>query len=285
MSQVFVMPSPSSLPMLCEPEQLAQRLDDPGLIIVDLCRDEIFDRGHIPGAVHVGPVELTCGIKPATGKLPGIERLNKLFSRLGYAADKHIVAYDDEGGGWAGRFIWTLDVIGHQHSSCLNGGLIAWIAEDKPLTREIVKPLPTRVILEPGRQVIAEQQEVLQAIDSPDTVIWDARSPEEYAGIKTAAARGGHIPGAINLDWLEVMDRENHLKLRTDLKQLLADKGISGAGTVITHCQTHHRSGLTYLVGKLLGLNIKAYPGSWAEWGNDPKLPVELRTDTLNSQP
>ncbi len=265
----------SSLPMLCEPEQLVRHLDDPGLIIVDLCQDEVFARYHIPGAVHVRPAELICGIKPATGKLPSIEQLNELFARLGYATDKHIVAYDDEGGGWAGRFFWTLDVIGHQHSSCLNGGLIAWIAENKPVTTQLVTPTPTRVSLKIEPRVIAEKQDVMQAIDSPDTVIWDARSAEEYAGIKTTAARDGHIPGAINLDWLEVMDRENHLKLRKNLRQILDDRGISGARTVITHCQTHHRSGLTYLVGRLLGINIKAYHGSWSEWGNDPLTPIE----------
>ena len=262
------------LPLLCETNELARHLTDPDLIIVDLCRDEIFDRYHIPGAIHVRPAELISGIRPATGTLPSLERLNALFSRLGYATHKHILAYDDEGGGWAGRFIWTLDIIGHEHSSLLNGGLIAWAA-DQPMTHEISAPEPTQVRLNIQTQMIAEKADVMQAIRSPDTVIWDARSPEEYAGTKIAAARGGHIPGAINLDWLEVIDQRNHQRLRTDLKQLLDSKGIGGAAKVITHCQTHHRSGLTYLVGKLLGLNIQAYPGSWSEWGNDPDTPIQ----------
>ena len=103
----------------------------------------------------------------------------------------------------------------------------------------------------------------------------NCRPWEEIAGTKIFAARGGHIPGAINLDWLELMDRNNQLRLRTDIRNLIEDRGIRSANSVITHCQTHHRSGLTYLVGKLLGLNIKAYHGSWSEWGNDPDTPIE----------
>ena len=266
----------SSLPMLCEPEQLLEHLDAPELLIVDLCRDQVFARYHIPGALHVRPAELLCGIEPATGKLPDIEQLNTLFARLGYRDDKHIVAYDDEGGGWAGRFFWTLEVLGHQYASCLNGGLIAWVAEGKPVTTQLVPPTPTQVKLEINSQAIAEQEDVMQAINAPDTIIWDARSPEEYAGTKVTAARNGHIPGAINLDWLEVMDQDNHLKLRKDLRHFLNARGITDASKVITHCQTHHRSGLTYLVGRILGMKIKAYPGSWSEWGNDPRTPIEL---------
>ncbi|MBT7370850.1 MAG: sulfurtransferase, partial [Gammaproteobacteria bacterium] len=105
--------------------------------------------------------------------------------------------------------------------------------------------------------------------------IWDARSAEEYAGTKVVADRGGHIPGAINLDWLDLMDRDRALRLREDLSAVIHDKGLDTAETVITHCQTHHRSGLCYFVGRLLGLNIKAYHGSWSEWGNDPDTPID----------
>ena len=263
------------LPQLIETAELRQHLNDKGLMIIDLCRDEIYRQQHIPGAIHVNPQELVSGVKPATGKLPPITRLNSLFSRIGYAKNKHIVAYDDEGGGWAGRFIWTLDVIGHGHSSLLNGGLLAWVADQLPVTSEIPDVQATQVSVTVNRDVIAEKEDVLKGIETTGTVIWDARSPEEFTGTKIFAARGGHIPGAINLDWLELMDRNNQLRLRSDIRNLIEDRGIRSANSVITHCQTHHRSGLTYLVGKLLGLNIKAYHGSWSEWGNDPDTPIE----------
>ena len=263
------------LPLLLEAAELAESLNNPDILVVDLCRSETFAQAHLPGAVHIEPASLVSGLKPATGRLPEKARLDALFSGIGYSPEKHIIAYDDEGGGWAGRFIWTLDVIGHKKSSLLNGGLHAWLAGGYPTTKDVTVPASVETDIIITTDVIAEKEDVLNAISDPDTVIWDARSAEEHAGTKVFAARGGHIPGAINLDWLLTMDRQNHLKLTTDLDDLLAAKGISQAKRIITHCQTHHRSGLTYFIGKLKGFQIKAYHGSWSEWGNDPTTPIE----------
>lgn len=258
-----------------EPADLKAHLDDDNLLVVDLCKQETWQRTHIPGAVHVEPSELVSGIEPAVGKLPGRDRLNSLFSRLGYAPELYIVAYDDEGGGWAGRFIWTLDAIGHENSAVLNGGLVAWMGEGFPVDNRIAEVEPRPVNVDINTDVIATKQDVLDSLDDPETVIWDARSAEEFKGLKSASRRAGHIPGARNLDWLDTMDRDNHLKIRTDITNLLNDRGITADKQVITHCQTHHRSGLTYLIGKSLGYRIRAYDGSWSEWGNDPDTPVE----------
>ena len=92
-------------PDLIEPADLSQLLGDKNLMIIDLSRYEVYQQYHIPGAIHVGPEELISGEKPATGRLPPLARINALFSRIGYSPDKHMVVYDDEGGGWAGRFI------------------------------------------------------------------------------------------------------------------------------------------------------------------------------------
>ena len=266
------------LPLVIEPAALEEALADESLakslLLIDLCSDERYPRNHLPGAIHVSPTELIDGTRPAVGKLPDLPRLTAIFERIGYSPDKHIVAYDDEGGGWAGRFIWTLDVLGHQHYSYLNGGIIAWAGENRQLTSDTPQPAPTSVDLNINRAVIAEKQDVLDSLQDPGTCIWDARSAEEYSGQKVVAARGGHIPGAINLDWLHLMDADNHLKLRKDLKEFVGSKGFDGSKKVITHCQTHHRSGLTYLAGKILGLDIIAYHGSWSEWGNDPDTPI-----------
>lgn len=263
-----------TLPLLVEPELLHQHLGDKNLLIVDLCGEENWLKHHLPGAVHVTPSKLVSGVKPATGKLPGKGRLTSLFKKIGLNDRRQVVAYDDEGGGWAGRFIWTLDVIGHRNSSLLNGGLVAWFNEGYPVTAQAdpVEPCDIAITINPS--VIAEKEDVLKASREDDTVIWDARSPEEYAGYRVAAARGGHVPSAVNLDWLELMDRDRNLRLREDLDSLLADRGIDPAKKVITHCQTHHRSGLTYFVGKLKRMDIRAYHGSWSEWGNDPETPV-----------
>jgi thiosulfate/3-mercaptopyruvate sulfurtransferase len=91
------------------------------------------------------------------------------------------------------------------------------------------------------------------------------------------AARGGHIPGAANINWLDLMDRNNFLRLKplAIIEAMLDDKKLTADKNIVTHCQSHHRSGLTYLVGKIIGLNIKAYDGSWSEWGNLENTPID----------
>ena len=111
--------------------------------------------------------------------------------------------------------------------------------------------------------------------DDPNQVIWDARSAEEYRGLKQASRHLGHIPGAVNLDWLDVQDPAQNFRIIDHLTELLTQKGISDKKGIITHCQTHHRSGLTYMLGRLLGLPIRAYHGSWSEWGNRDDVPIE----------
>ena len=106
--------------------------------------------------------------------------------------------------------------------------------------------------------------------------IWDARSIEEYTGEKVMAEKGGHIPGAIHCEWTSLMDRERNMRIRQDALEYLTSVGISPDKPTITHCQSHHRSGFTYLVARLLGFsNIRAYDGSWWEWGNRSDTPVE----------
>ena len=124
---------------------------------------------------------------------------------------------------------------------------------------------------------IAEIEDFITLLGNSQLAIWDARSPEEYRGEKVLAERGGHIPGAVNLDWLELIDKGNDYRLKDldSLKAKLESLGITADRSVITHCQTHHRSGLSYLLMKILGYpHIKGYHGSWGEWGNRDDTPV-----------
>lgn len=263
------------LPLIIEADDLKPILGQSRLLIVDLCSPERFAEGHIPGAVHVLPRELVKGTPPAPGDLPDIAQLESLFGRLGLEEDTHVVAYDDEGGGWAGRFIWTLDVIGHRRASYLNGGIWAWIASDGPLTTEPGSRAPLHRSLSLDSSVIARKEDILQQLGNTSFAIWDARGLQEFNGSRNTAHRNGHIPGAIHCEWTELMDRDAELRIRRDARDYLQGKGLTADQQIVTHCHSHHRSGLTYLVGKSLGFNIKAYPGSWAEWGNDPATPVE----------
>ena len=264
-----------SLPLIVEPEQLAAQLEREDLLIVDLSSPQNYASGHIPGAVHLPFQALMAGIPPAPGKLPDQARLAEIFRALGLRPEHHVVALDDEGGGWAGRFLWTLEVIGHRNYSYLNGGLHAWRGEGLPLSTEPAVPTPSDIDITIDPNAMMEAEQIQQQLGDPEFRVWDARSPQEYSGEKVLALKGGHIPGAINCEWTQLMDPSRNLRIRTDARELLAQLGLDNSHRIVTHCQSHHRSGFTWLVGKSLGFNIRAYPGSWSEWGNLPDTPVE----------
>lgn len=271
------MSTQASLPLILEPAELNKLLPSEHLLLISVCQAKTFLAAHIPGSALIEPRQLVSGIKPATGKLPSAEQLSETFSRAGLREDSHVIAYDDEGGGWAGRLIWTLDVIGHRHYSYLNGGLVAWLRGGFPIDTGEVSANFTNYEASIDSNLLTGVAEIIRQIDDPQFIVWDARSAEEFNGSKLTAQRNGHIPGAANLDWLELMDRDNDLRLRplSEIASRLESLGISKDKNIVTHCQSHHRSGLSYLVGKALGLNIKAYDGSWSEWGNHPDTPIE----------
>jgi thiosulfate/3-mercaptopyruvate sulfurtransferase len=224
---------------------------------------------------------------------PSLAQIKQLVERLQINQNTWVVALDDEGGGWAGRFLWTLEMVGFQRWSLLNGGLWAWSGDGHALAQPAThtsagpdRPKPAEEQL-PGAaawpcqwaeaQPTVDAQTLLKHLADPQWVIWDARSAAEYAGDRQSALRNGHIPGAQHYEWTQAMDKERHLRLRDPdtLRQELAERGITGDKTIVTHCHSHHRSGYTWVLGRLLGFdNIKAYPGSWGEWGNSADLPV-----------
>ncbi|RIA34590.1 thiosulfate sulfurtransferase [Ectopseudomonas oleovorans] len=266
----------ANLPLVIEPAELAERLNATDLILIDLSSAARYAAGHIPGAQWVDAKRTQLGQPPAPGLLPERAQLEALFADIGHRPDATYVLYDDEGGPWAGRFIWLLDVIGHSRHHFLNGGLQAWISEGRELSQDTPARPSTQVSLTLHDEPTATRDYLQSRLGDTDMAIWDVRGADEYRGEKLSSARGGHIPGAINFEWTAGMDAQRGMRIRTDIADVLQQLGITPDKEIITHCQTHRRSGFTYVVAKSLGYpRVKAYAGSWAEWGNLPDTPIE----------
>ncbi len=272
------MPEPI-LPLIAEPAELRHRLGDPTLLIVDLSSADSYNSYHLPGAVHLEYRRIAGELPHHPGPIPDKLVLAQALTEIGLTSDRHVVAYDDGDNAQACRLLWTLDLIGHPHYSLLNSGLGGWTAEGHPVEQEERRHTPGTDQFEYVADApVADILYILQHLNDPNVSIIDARTPQEYRGEELRAQRGGHIPGAINLDHRLLLDSEHSNRLRpaAELRAIVQQAGIDGNKELICHCQSHRRSALVYIALKSLGFkHLKAYPGSWAEWGNNLDAPIE----------
>lgn len=265
--------------LLIEAEELVPYLGHDLIRIVDLSRSSVYEQLHIPHAIHLKPNVLLRQQEQATGLLPDEQGLKDLIQALNISKDHHVIVYDDEGGAWAGRLIWDLHCLGFTQTSLLNGGIHAWLGAGLPTSSSQENTAKVENLFE-IEQINSQYRilypELLEQVEQASVQVWDCRTVDEYTGQRLAARRGGHIPNARQFEWSTAIDRQNHLKLHPleRTKQRLEQLGFDLGQPVVVYCQSHHRSGLAYIIGRLLNWDIKAYDGAWSEWGNRLDSPI-----------
>lgn len=266
----------TQLPLIAEPSELANALDNEQLIILDLRDPSSYAKAHIPNAISFSLSEVVSSMPPIGGMLPSDEQMSLALSRIAFNTDRHIVAVDDNGGPQAARLIWTLEAFGINNASFLNGGMTAWLSEIGAVDDTIESPTATQYKASLQGNNSADRDYLLQQLDNKEIQLLDARTLGEFNGEDLRSARGGHIPGALHFEWSQIKGPDMKFKTLSDLQALLEDAGFKKDQELIAYCQTHMRSSVVCLVLKALEYsNVKGYPGAWSDWGNQSDTPIE----------
>ncbi|NIO00128.1 MAG: sulfurtransferase [Anaerolineae bacterium] len=188
--------------LLVETDWLAEHLKDADLRVVDARKAEDYRAGHIASAIII-PRPDTFDPEAPKGIIGQPEQIATLFGGKGIDEKVHVVVYDEGKNTAASRVFWTLEYYGHPSVSVLNGGFTKWQAEGRELTTE--EPVVTSVTFtaKADESKLSTKEQIMEDIGKEGVVMLDARSPEEYRGEDVRAKRGGHIPGAVNIDWVE----------------------------------------------------------------------------------
>lgn len=271
---------------LVETQWVADHLNDPNVRIVESDEDLLlYDTGHIPGAVKIDWVQDLND--PVVRDYLDSERFAALMRAKGISNDTTVVLYGDKHNWWATYAFWVFKLFGHRDVRIMNGGRAKWIAEGRPLTREVPSYPPGNYVAPPRNdaEIRAFRDQVLEFVRQRKGVLVDVRSPQEYTGERThmpdypqeGTLRGGHIPTAVNIPWARAVNEDSTFKSVEELRELYAAQGVTPDKEVIAYCRIGERSSHTWFVlTYLLGFpNVRNYDGSWTEWGNSVGLPIE----------
>jgi thiosulfate/3-mercaptopyruvate sulfurtransferase len=263
---------------------LAEHLDDPGLVVVESDEDVLlYDTGHIQNAIKVDwHTELN---DPVTRDYIAGDGFSRLMSAKGVDRDATIVFYGDKNNWWAAYALWVFTLFGHPDVRLLNGGRAKWAAEGRPLVTDGPKrePVDYPAVARDDTTVRIFREQVLEHLGAP---LVDVRSPGEFSGEllhmpdypQEGAVRGGHIPGAASVPWARAAAEDGTFRSRAELDALYGgEAGLSAGDDVVVYCRIGERSSHTWFVlTHLLGFDrVRNYDGSWTEWGNSVRLPIE----------
>jgi thiosulfate/3-mercaptopyruvate sulfurtransferase len=263
---------------------LAEHLGDDGLVVVESDEDVLlYDTGHIPGAVKVDwHTDLN---DPLTRDYVDGARFAEVLGSRGIGRDTTVVVYGDRNNWWAAYALWVFSLFGHPDVRLLDGGRTLWEAEGRELTRDAATPQPVDypVVERDDSQIRAFQADVLDHIGRP---LVDVRSPGEFSGEllhmpdypQEGAMRGGHIPGAASVPWARAAAEDSTFRTRPELEAIYLDEvGLGADDDVVAYCRIGERSSHTWFVlTHLLGFeHVRNYDGSWTEWGNSVRVPIE----------
>ena len=255
------------------------------LVEVDYDPENGYRKGHIKGASLIWwKRDIN---DPIARDIVNKEQFNELMAKNGIKPDTEVIMYGDFNNWFAAFSFWVFKYFGHENIKIMNGGRKKWELENREYTTEEPQIDKTSYTAkEPDEQLREYLDGVKKALDDNNIVMVDVRSPKEFTGEITAppeypmehAQRGGHIPGANNIPWATaVNDADGTFKSAEELKQIYESKGITSDKNVICYCRIGERSSHSWFVLKyLLGYpNVSNYDGSWTEWGNMIKNPIE----------